>query len=175
MTGRRPASAAIAAALLAASACSPGGSPAQPDNAQQPGARTDSKAAPAKVGAPASEPSASASAAARPAAAAKGERRCGWLFNPTPANWWLADRDDQWILGTQGGESAPGMEEMPDMSTAGWVETNGYYGYGCACMTITHDPATRRVLRIADAEPKPLKQCRSDRSLPRPDEVAPSE
>jgi hypothetical protein len=102
------------------------------------------------------------------AAAAKGARRCGWLVNPTPANWWLTDRDGQWILGTQGADQAPGMDEMPDMSTAGWVETNGHYGYGCACMTITAD-GDGRVTRIADAQPRPLKQCQADRNLPKPE------
>jgi hypothetical protein len=89
-------------------------------------------------------------------------------MNPTPGNWWLFDGHGEWILGTQGREPAPGMEDMPDMSTAGWVETNGHYGYGCACMTISYDPATQRVTRVADAKPKPLKQCRADKGLPRP-------
>jgi hypothetical protein len=102
------------------------------------------------------------------ASAAIGVRRCGWISNPTPANWWLTDAEDQWILSTQGGDQAPGMDEMPDMSTAGWVETNGHYGYGCACMTIASNP-DGRVTRIADAKPKPLKQCQADRNLPKPE------
>jgi hypothetical protein len=60
------------------------------------------------------------------------------------------------------------MDDMPDMSTAGWVETNVHYGYGCACMTITAD-GEGRVTQIADAQPKPLKQCRADRKLPKPE------
>jgi hypothetical protein len=118
---------------------------------------------------------------ARPAPAAKAEptapkpiaasaRRCGWLHNPTPANWWLVDRDGQWILGTQGREPVPGMDEMPDMSVAGWVETNGPHGYGCACMDMIVDPASGDVLRISAATPKPLAQCRHDGKLPSPDE-----
>jgi len=95
-------------------------------------------------------------------------RRCGWLSNPTPANWWLTDSEGQWILATQGADQAPGMDEMPDMSLAGWVETNGHYGYGCACMTITAD-GDGRVTRIADARPKPLRQCQADRKLPKPE------
>jgi hypothetical protein len=97
-----------------------------------------------------------------------GARRCGWLSNPTPGNWWLTDSKGQWILGSQGADQAPGMDEMPDMSVAGWVETNGHYGYGCACMTITAD-ADGRVTRVADAKPKPLKQCQGDRGLPKPE------
>jgi hypothetical protein len=103
------------------------------------------------------------SAASKAAAAA---RRCGWLHNPTPANWWLVDADGEWVLSTQGGAQVPGFEDMPDMSTRGWQEVNGHYGYGCACLTLTADPATRKVTRLAAAEPKPLGQCRSDRTLP---------
>lgn len=96
------------------------------------------------------------------------ETRCGWLQNPTPANWWLVDRDGEWVLGVQGGYQAPGMDNMPDMSTAGWVEVNGHYGYGCACMRVTVDPRTRRVTRLHSARPVPLRQCQSDRNLRRP-------
>lgn len=109
-----------------------------------------------------------ASPAKAEAPTAETARRCGWLHNPTPGNWWLVDRDGEWILASQGGYQAPGMEEMPDMSTAGWQETNGHYGHGCACMNVTVDPASRRVTRIADALPRPLDQCRADRALPRP-------
>ena len=107
-----------------------------------------------------------AAAAAAPAAGAL-ERRCGWLQNPTPANFWLVDRDGEWLLGAQGGYQAPGMDDMPDMTTRGWVETNGHYGYGCACMTVAVDRRTRRVTRLVSATPVPLRQCRADRRLPR--------
>ncbi len=102
------------------------------------------------------------------ASAAAPERRCGWLQNPTPANWWLVDRDGEWILGVQGGYQAPGMDEMPDMSTRGWVRTNGYYGYGCACMSVATDRRSGRVTRLYSATPVPLRQCRADRRLARP-------
>jgi hypothetical protein len=96
------------------------------------------------------------------------ERRCGWLANPTPANWWLTDRDGEWTLGAQGGYQAPGMDGMPDMTTRGWVETNGSYGYGCACMTVSTDRRTMHVTRLYAATPVPLRQCRNDRTLRRP-------
>jgi hypothetical protein len=148
-------------ALAALAACSSGGSPSPDADAQDAQAGNVAKTAVAV-------PAAATPRPAVVAAAAKGERRCGWLVNPTPANWWLTDRDGQWILGTQGADQAPGMEEMPDMSAAGWVEINGHYGYGCACMTITAD-ADRRVIRIADAQPRPLRQCKADRKLPKPE------
>ncbi|MET1112708.1 MAG: DUF4087 domain-containing protein, partial [Allosphingosinicella sp.] len=149
----------------------PGAAP--PDNFQDSRAEAAPEPAPVNIAATAETVPANTIATAEPAPAAvaapaKGERRCGWLSNPTPANWWLTDADGEWILGTQGGDQAPGMDEMPDMSVAGWVETNGHYGYGCACMTITAD-GDGRVTRIADAKPRPLKQCQADRKLPKPE------
>lgn len=160
--------AAAFAALLAAPSCSPGAAPAEPRNALE--ARAPEAGVETKAPQPPREierEAAAAEPAAAPAAAGAGERRCGWLSNPTPGNWWLLDRHGEWILATQGSEPVAGMEDIPDMSTAGWVEINGHYGYGCACMTITYDPAAQRVTRVADAKPKPLKQCRADKGLPR--------
>jgi Protein of unknown function (DUF4087) len=157
MSGRLP----LAALLLAVSACSPG---AAPEADRQKIRAETAKAVPA-----AAKPAPEAAAPGKAVqAAAGGRRRCGWLSNPTPANWWLTDAEGQWILATQGADQAPGMDEMPDMSIAGWVETNGHYGYGCACMTITAG-ADGKVTRISDAAPKPLKQCRADKKLPKPE------
>src|SRR5690349_18304425 len=78
---------------------------------------------PAPSGAP-PEPSAAPpavvevpSSAAHPAegpdpSSAKFLRRCGWVDNPTPSNWWLVDRDGEWEIGLQGGYQAKG--DMPD-------------------------------------------------------------
>jgi hypothetical protein len=162
---RLPLGAALAI-LLAAGGCSPESGPE--GNAQKAPAEAAIEAAPANASAAAVPEPAAAPKRSAAAARAKSARRCGWLSNPTPANWWLTDSEGQWILATQGADQAPGMDEMPDMSTAGWVETNGSYGYGCACMTITAD-AEGNVTRIADAQPKPLKQCRADRKLPKPE------
>lgn len=147
------------ALLLALAACGSRPAPADPDAAI---AREES----APVSAPAKP--ASPDSGVKASAAAAGVRRCGWLSNPTPGNWWLTDSQGQWILSTQGGEPAPGMDGLPDMSTAGWAETNGRYGHGCACMTIAAD-SEGRVTRVSDAAPKPLKQCEADRNLPRPE------
>jgi hypothetical protein len=102
--------------------------------------------------------------AATPALA---ERRCGWLENPTLANYWFTDRDGEWTISAQGGYHAPGWDKMPDMTTRGWIETNGNYGYGCACMEVTTDRRTMRITRVISARPVPLRQCRADRRLPR--------
>ena len=95
------------------------------------------------------------------------ERRCGWLENPTPANYWFTDRDGEWTISAQGGYHAPGWDEMPDMTTRGWVRTNGSYGYGCACMEVTTNRREMLVTRVISARPVPLRQCRADRRLPR--------
>lgn len=97
-------------------------------------------------------------------APAAGATRCGWLDNPTPGNFWLTDRDGEWILATQGSDGVPGMDEMPDMSTEGWVATNGSYGYGCACIDMTTDGGA--VTAIARSRPIPLAKCRADPTLP---------
>jgi hypothetical protein len=165
---RVPLGAALAIALLAAAGCSPA---SEPQSSRRDG-RAEAKAetAPTDSVAPAADSPPAVSAPVRPASAGatKGMRRCGWLSNPTPGNWWLTDSEGQWILGTQGADQAPGMDEMPDMSIAGWVETNGHYGYGCACMTITAD-GEGKVTRMADSSPRPLKQCQADRKLPKPE------
>jgi hypothetical protein len=54
------------------------------------------------------------------------ETRCGWLQNPTPANWWLDDADGSWTIMSQGGgEGPPGMDLIPDISERDYVRTNG--------------------------------------------------
>jgi hypothetical protein len=95
-------------------------------------------------------------------------KRCGWIANPTPGNWWLTDRDGQWVLGSQGSEPVPGMDVIPDLSEREWVSTNGYYGYGCACLSMSVDKRSGRVRRVHAAQQRPLKACRADRRLPKP-------
>ena len=102
------------------------------------------------------------------AGAEAAERRCGWYQNPTPGNHTLVDRDGSWTMMAQGGYEARGMDRMPDFTTREWVRTNGYYGYGCACLTVDVDVRSFRVLRINGVEQLPLARCRQDRALPRP-------
>src|SRR5688572_20329164 len=91
------------------------------------------------------------------------EKRCGWIDNPTPANWWLTDKDGEWIIGTQGGRQAEG--DLPSFSDANWVKTNGNYGYGCACLMAKVDPKEKLILKIQNAQVLPLQKCRADKSL----------
>ena len=93
----------------------------------------------------------------------KAETRCGWFSNPTPANASLYDRDDEWIIGVQGGHQAEG--EWPNFSPKQWVETNVHYGYGCACLRVQVDHPNKRVIKIESARARPLSLCRHDRAL----------
>lgn len=94
------------------------------------------------------------------------ETRCGWFVNPTPANAWLLDRHGQWIIGSQGGYQAKG--DWTNFTPQQWVETNGSYGYGCACMRVKVNYQTRKILESKSSYAKPLKACRQDRSLQEP-------
>lgn len=95
----------------------------------------------------------------------KVETRCGWFSNPTPANASLHDRHDEWVVGVQGGHRAEG--DWPSFGPKQWVETNGHYGYGCACLRLEVDRETNRVTRIESARARPLSACRRDRALKR--------
>jgi len=94
------------------------------------------------------------------------EKRCGVLVNPTPANWWLTDRDGEWTIGVQGGYQAEGMENMPEaLFDKGWVRTNGYYGHRCACLTVDSQRSTMRILRIHGSEALSMRKCTADKAL----------
>lgn len=103
------------------------------------------------------------------------ETRCGWLWNPTPGNLWLLDKDATWTISSQGdaeGAGAKGVENAPEFDPSQFVETNNPgsgYGYGCACMSVTTDAATERITQIFSGETKPLATCEADKSLPRPE------
>jgi hypothetical protein len=104
---------------------------------------------------------------------AKEVMRCGWYANPTPGNHWLTDRHATWTLSTQGGPEVPGWMDLPAEAFAfdaasNWVETNGSYGYGCACITGTFGPAVNgEVLRVTKMKALPLARCEADSHLPK--------
>jgi hypothetical protein len=104
-----------------------------------------------------------------PAVAGTRENRCGWLENPTPANWWLDDKDRSWTFSVMGERPVPGFDDLPDMTSDEWVVTNvGGHGYGCACIDMEVDKAAGEVVRVYSAKVLPLKRCKTDRSLPPP-------
>ena len=104
-------------------------------------------------------------AAANPAWA---ERRCGWFENLTPANAWLTDKDGQWVISSQGGDSED-VGPWPSFEDKDWVLTNaGSYGYGCACLDVVTD-AQGAILKIRQSKALPLKTCRDDKMLTEPE------
>jgi hypothetical protein len=96
---------------------------------------------------------------------AKFETRCGWYDNPTPGNHWLSDKDDEWIIGVQGGYQ---LEDFvaPVFKKTQWVSYFGRsYGYGCACFRMRVDKETKHVLEIKSSSARPLSACRKDKAL----------
>lgn len=99
---------------------------------------------------------------------ASAENRCGWIENPTPANWWLTDRDGSWTIMVQGGYEAEGMDMIGDISAGDYVATNGNYGYACACMEVTADAENSRITMIHSFRQLSIAKCENDSALPRP-------
>lgn len=97
------------------------------------------------------------------------ELRCGWYSNPTPGNHWLEDKDGEWILGVQGGHQAEG-DYPPEFTISQWMATNGFYGYGCACLSVKVDKKEGLVLEVAGAKAHPLSACQNDPALRNPSE-----
>ena len=101
-------------------------------------------------------------------AADAAQHLCGWVENPTPANWTLTDKTAQWIINTQGGHQAG---DMPDFQKGKsfWVKTqpNGY-GYGCGCIDAKADAATHEVASFTKASVLKLSVCRKDKALKEP-------
>lgn len=103
------------------------------------------------------------------ATGAGAETRCGWYSNPTPANHWLQDADGEWTLSVQGmGDRDSGFFDAPwgPAPPNSWVETNGHYGYGCACFEGEVDPATGWATKVISVTPLPLSRCKDDPALP---------
>ena len=94
------------------------------------------------------------------------ETRCGWLYNPTPRNWYLIDKDGRWSISQQGGYEAKGMDNLPTNEKE-YVKTNGYHGYGCACMDVVTDSTRLRISEIWGGESLPLSTCRQDPNVPK--------
>jgi hypothetical protein len=94
------------------------------------------------------------------------EKRCGWLDNPTPANYFFTDADASWTIMVQGGRPPVGFDNLPLIDANNFVETNGSYGYGCACLNVVTNARTRHITLIAGGHQLPLKTCLRDANLP---------
>ena len=77
----------------------------------------------------------------------KKEKRCGYLVNSTPGNWWIGDADGSWIISEQMGYRADG--EIPDISEAdGYEEMNISGGVACACVDGVFNHKNNKVVKI---------------------------
>ncbi len=100
-----------------------------------------------------------------PGAALADEKKCGWIVNPTPGNWWLSDAKGEWMMSTQGGAQAEGMDLAPDLTVHDFVKTNGEYGYACGCIEGVFKDSGKEVKKIVAFAQKPLSVCKNDKSL----------
>jgi len=104
-----------------------------------------------------------------PAASQAAETRCGWFYNPSPANAWLIDKDGEWTIAEQGGFQAEG--DWPQIGEQ--VVVNGNKGYGCTCARV--ETGDGRILRIISSQPKTLAACRADPALQGKEPEAPGQ
>lgn len=90
---------------------------------------------------------------------------CGWLVNPTPANIWLQDAHGSFDLLIQGSaDNNPDIvNQLPSIADDQYVQTNGHYGFGCACLKM--DVKDGKVTKVYSSKALTLKQCLEDPSI----------
>jgi hypothetical protein len=99
-------------------------------------------------------------------ALAKVQAYCGWIDNPTPANFYLTDATASWIIGEQGGHQAEGDVSFPD-SDDEFVKTNGSYGYFCGCLQAetSVQGEDHLITKIVSSQAQSLSACLGDSRL----------
>lgn len=93
------------------------------------------------------------------------ETRCGYLVNPTPANWFLKDAEGTWTISRQGGYQAPGRDNMHSLQGVEYVKINGNHGYTCACLDVDTDSSQMKITWIQSSKALPLSTCQEDPNL----------
>ncbi len=109
------------------------------------------------------------------------ERRCGWLYNPSPGNWSLIDADGEWILAKQGRHFARGWDsQISNHLSDEWIYVypggTRTYGYGCACLDVVLDDQNnlqpnfedKLISSIENSSYQQLAVCRTEPNLPPP-------
>ena len=101
------------------------------------------------------------------------EKRCGWVYNPTPGNYWLEDADSTWVLSAQGGNEIKGMDNLKSPESAeslNFVRTNINYGYYCACLElkVIEEDGKKKASELFSSNILPLKTCLEDVELKLP-------
>ena len=101
-------------------------------------------------------------------AAGRIEKRCGWFVHRVQASIWLMDKDGKWTIVRGGQHSAKLTNFNRNFGHNQWIETrpNTGYGYGCACLQVTVDHQTHRVLEVHSLQEQSIAICRQDPNLP---------
>jgi hypothetical protein len=93
------------------------------------------------------------------------EQKCGWLSNPTPANVWLQDGDELWVIAQQGAVFASESDfshiNQLFSKEESVVRNNGNYGYTCVCITGLFDKQDQQLNQISYSVNKGLDYCRT--------------
>ena len=91
------------------------------------------------------------------------DQRCGWLSrNSVPDFWRLTDAKADWIFPLQG-------DDEIDYESGELLLDFDDHAFSCACLTVTTDKKTQRILKIHKAKQQPLKKCQNDKKLPAPE------
>lgn len=92
---------------------------------------------------------------------------CGWIDNPTPANYWITDAAGLWVISAMGGYQAEGdVASQNDDNQV--IYTNGNYGSWCGCVKATTTDSRkngRRIVKIVSSKVLPLSKCLNDSSI----------
>ena len=97
--------------------------------------------------------------------------RCSWLYNPSADQYQFIDKSATWTIMQRGGYrlAATSMKNLPEQSEAGYVRTNGRYGYSCSCLSVTTDTQNRRITAIEHKGKQVLlKRCLEDKGIVAP-------
>ncbi len=98
------------------------------------------------------------------------EYRCGWLLNPTPANFYFIDKEGEWGISEQGIRSPlsdQSWDNMPESNDNEFVRTNVHYGFSCVCLNVRTNKKNHTILEIyKKSKSLLLKKCLEDKELP---------
>jgi Protein of unknown function (DUF4087) len=89
---------------------------------------------------------------------AHAETRCGWV-SKSGKSWYLTDKQSVWVMRKTGEPRPPWLDNLPDLNEGGWREPEEGFGYGCGCLQVTVDKASRRVTDIVGGTSVPYSDC----------------
>ncbi len=98
--------------------------------------------------------------------AAQAEMRCGWISRSGKQNWYLTDKQSVWVMRKQGEARPSWMDNMPDLREGGWREPEEGFAFGCGCLEVTIDKASRRVTDLVAGTSIPYSDCEMALDVP---------